>query len=309
MIRNVKVLLSVLIAVVGVVCLSFRAEAATPSGVSLLQLMSHAAQTVSYSARQTVWRKKTPVTVTQIWDNGKKQRVEYLAPPVNKGDIQVDDGVHIWRYHRSENGVVQTPSSHHSFDATRFGSKYSAKVLGSATISGRATWIIGITAKDSSHYLRKYWIDKSTHLRLHAEYFEVNGRRTEATQLSSVHFGAIPSSRFEWKTPSGAKVNYAGELYTHINRAQQQARWLRLPLWLPAGFAFESAVVNKDNNEAWLRYSNGSRRFSVFEQRTNDKKSTSVQQVKGGWFWKKGGMRYFIAGLSAADAKQLARSF
>lgn len=315
MIKKIKVLFSIpcqalLLVLIGVVGYSLLAGAATPSGISLLQQMSKAAQTVSYSANQTTWRKNSPALITRIWDNGKKQRMEYLTPPINKGDIQVDDGTHIWRYHRSENGVVQTPSSSkHTFDPAKFSQSYTVKLLGSSTIAGRPAEIIGITAKGSSKYLRKYWIDKSTHLRLRAEYYDTNGQRTETTQLSSVHFGSIPASRFVWKTPSGAKVNYAGELYSHLNRALRQASWLRVPRWLPAGYAFESAVVNKQNNETWLRYSNGSRRFSIFEQRTSDKKSTSLQKVDGGWFWTKDGMRYLIAGLGTADAKKLASSF
>jgi negative regulator of sigma E activity len=313
--NKIKVLLSVpfqalILSLIGVAVLSLTAVAATPSAVSLLQQMGKAGQTVSYSARQTTWQLSTPAVVTHIWDNGKKQRVEYLAPPVNKGDIQLDDGVHIWRYHHSENGVVQTPSTtHHAFSSAKFNQKYTVKLLGSASIASRRAWIIAIAAKGSSKYLRKYWIDKSTHLRLRAEYYDANGKRTETTQLSSIHFGSIPASRFVWKTPKGATVNYAGELYSHLRRAQQQASWLRVPRWLPAGYGFESAVVNKTNNESWLRYSNGSRRFSIFEQRTKDKKSTSLQKVGGGWFWATGEMRYLIAGLDATDARKLAYSF
>jgi hypothetical protein len=141
---------------------------------------------------------------------------------------------------------------------------------------------------------------------LRAEYYDTAGKRTETTQLSSIHFGSISASRFVWKTPKGATVNYAGELYSHLRRAQQQAGWLRAPRWLPDSYTFESAVINKTNNEAWLRFSNGSRRFSIFEQRTSDKGSSVPRKIDGGWFWKKGGMRYLIAGLSDADAKKLA---
>jgi outer membrane lipoprotein-sorting protein len=303
--NKIKVLFSIpILLLIGV------AAEAAPSGMSLLQQMRKAGQTVSYSARQTTWQIGAPVVVTQIWDNGRKQRVEYLAPTINKGDIQLDDGAHIWRYHHSENGVVQTPSTtHHPFNPAKFDQEYTVKLLGSATISGRPAWSLGIATKGSSKYLRKYWIDKTIHLRLRAEYYDANGRRTETTQLSSIHFGSIPTSRFVWKTPAGATVNYAGELYSHLRRAQQQASWLRVPRWLPAGYAFESAVVNKTNNESWLRYSNGSRRFSIFEQRTRDKKSTPLQKVGGGWFWATGEMRYLIAGLKETDAKKLALNF
>lgn len=313
--RNVKVLFgisfqTVTLVLIGVVAFSLTAGAATPSGTSLLQQMNQAEQTVPYSARQTTWRVGAPAVIAQVWDNGKKQRLEYQAPPINKGDIQLEDGTHIWRYHYSENGVVQTPASlRHSFDIKRFNQRYTAIFLGDSNIAGRPAWIVGIKEKNGSHYLRKYWIDIAKYLRLRAEYFGANGQRIETTQLGSIHFGSIPSSRFVWQTPAGAKVNYAGELYTHLSRAQQKASWLRVPRWLPAGYTFESAVINKTNNETWLRYSNGSRRFSIFEQRTSDTKSTSLQKVDGGWFWKKGGMRYLIAGLDKSDAKKLANSF
>jgi len=295
---------------IGVVCQTFTALAATPSGMTILLQMEHASETVSYSARQTTWRKRTPVVITNIWDGGIKKRVEYLAPPVNKGDIQVDDGTHVRRYHRSEHGVVQTPSTRRKpLRNTDFSQHYTVRLLGTATVSGRKTWIIGIVPHGSSKYVRKFWVDQYTHIRLRAELFDVSGQRTEATQLSHLHFGAIPAGKFNWKEPAGAKVNYAGELYSHIRRAQEQVTWLRVPYWLPAGYAFESVVINKSNNEAWLRYTNGSHRFSIFEQRTKDTSNTKPQQVSGGWFWKRSGMRFLIAGLDARNAQKLAVSF
>lgn len=313
--RTVKVLFQTLLPafvmmLTGVVCLGYPAQAASPSGIRLLQQMRHAAASTSYSARQTTWRKRTPVIITHIWDNGNQQRIKYLAPPVAKGDVQVDDGKHIWHYHRGENSVVQTPSaSQRDFDIKKFTQKYNVKVLGTASIADRKAWIIGIWAKNGEHYLRKFWIDQRTHLRLRTEYFDAGGRRVEATQLGDLHYGAISNSHFEWKTPSGAKVNYAGELFSHIKRAQREASWLRLPYWLPAGYAFESAVVNKSNNEAWLRYSNGTRRFSIFEQRTKDQSSSEPIHVDGGWFWKQAGVRFLIAGVSESTVQKIASSF
>lgn len=313
--RPLKVLFKVpframwLILLISACCVQV-AEAATPAGITLLQKMRRAAETVAYSARQTTSRQDAAISVAQVWDNGRQQRIEYQSPPVNKGDVQVDDGQHVWRYHRSENSVVQIPSAQgNTFDAAKFNQQYFVKVLGRASVSGRQTWIVGVFSRRTSHCLRKYWIDQKNFLRLRAEFYDDKGQLSETTQLSLIHFAPILSSRFQWKTPAGARVNYAGELYVHLDRAQAMVVWLKIPTRLPAGYIFESAVINKSNDEAWLRYSNSVRRFSIFEQRTSDPKNSNPQSVEGGWFWKRGGVRFFIAGLGAADARKLAASF
>lgn len=307
--RRIKVLLStipLLFVLTGVAQLSAGAQTATPSGSVLLQRMQQARKTTSYSAQRTIWRKQSPVIKTQIWRAGDKRRIEYIEPPIRKGDITVNDGKYTWRYHRSENSVIQTPNSHNNRAGRGSNRNFNVTNEGATTIGGRKAWIVTIKSQKGAPRTRKFWIDQQTYLRLRTELYDTKGQRTETMQLGSLNVSAVPASLFQWKTPRGAKVNSAGELYSRLERAKRQAPWMRVPNWVPAGYVFESAVINKSKNEVWLRYSSGTNRFSIFEQRTNDTSIARPRTVSGSLFWRNKGMRFLIAGLTEADAKRVA---
>jgi len=75
---------------------------------------------------------------------------------------------------------------------------------------------------------------------------------------------------------------------------------------VPAGYAFESAVVDK--GEAWLRYSSGAGRFSIFQERVSDGKTKAARKVDGGLYWQRGGSRFLAVGLPENIARRVAQS-
>ena len=273
-----------------------------------MRAMMKAERTISYSATQTTTRAGAPTVVARIQKRGLKKRLEYSAPAIMKGDLLIDDGANSWRYHRAEKSAIKTKTA-----ARRNGANWEAmsrritvKTQEGSTLSGRKVWIVKATARDKKRGVRKVWIDATTKARLKVERFDAKGKQIETVALSNIKFQKVADWAFVWKSPKGIEVANAGTLYQRINQAKRATAWLQIPTKLPKGYAFENAVVNSD--DAWLRYSNGARRFSIFQQRTKDTSSKAIKAAGSGWYWQKGGNRFIIAGLPQAEAKMVASS-
>jgi outer membrane lipoprotein-sorting protein len=293
----------------GLLLFLLRAEAA-PRGEELLRAMMNAERTVSYTATETMTTLGAPTIVAKIQRKGIKRRVEYSAPPIMRGDIQLDDGATVWRFHKAENSVVKTRTEgdKSTRNVAELRRRFDAKTQGQTKIGGRKAWIVAVSSKGKSQVLRKFWVDDKTKIRLRAEMFDNRGQRIETRSLSNVRIGNVPDSAFRFSPPRGADVTNAGTLYTQLGQARRSTSWLRLPTNLPRGYAFESAVVDDMKNESWLRYTNGVRRFSIFQQHTDSDASKGIARVDGGWYWQKSGNRFLIAGLPEAQAKSVAQS-
>ena len=288
-----------------------RSAQAAPLGEDLLRAAMNAERTISYTATETTTRLGAPTKIARVQQSGGKRRVEYSAPAIMKGDLLLDDGANLWLYHRAENSAVKTKTASRDADGRNSANRRDMKnlavvVQARSTLAGRNAWPVLISARNKKRVLRKIWIDEKTKARLRTERFDDAGNRVEVIALSDIKSGAVSSSVFQWKTPSGAQVSNAGTLYQNLNQARSGAKWLQIPGKLPQGYAFESAVVNA--GEAWLRYSNGVRRFSIFQQRTKDSKSTPLKKAKSAWYWQQSGSRFLLAGLPEAQAKLVANS-
>ena len=94
----------------GALLLSNGARAQESSIQNWLRALSQAEKSAQYSATATSQRNGAPTTKWRVWRKGAKNRMEYVAPPVRKGDVLVDDGQNVWLYHRADNTAVQTKS-------------------------------------------------------------------------------------------------------------------------------------------------------------------------------------------------------
>ncbi len=296
------------IAVVAFLLPSAIAQAA-PSGEELMRAMMQAERTVSYSATETVTRAGGATVVSRLQKGDGKKFVEYSAPAIMRGDVLVDDGKTLLRYHRAEKSAVKTQTANRksSPDWNKMKARFSTSVQGPYTLNGRRTWMVTLTGREKKRLLRKVWLDDRTKIRLKAEHFNENGKVSETMTLSNLKFGKVDAKAFRWTPPAGTRITNAGTLYTQLRRAQGEATWLRAPGRVPAGYIFESAVVNHD--DAWLRYSNGTRRFSIFQQRISDTKTTSMRRAGSAgsnWFWQKNGSRFLIVGLTQSQAATIA---
>jgi len=255
---------------------SARAQDAT----TLLSQMKSAEATIAYSATQTGMG-----GTARIYRSGRKHRLEWLAPNVKRGDVLVDDGTHVFLYHRAERSATKTDSR---AGAPNFSP---AGTVSPTTFAGRRAYLIPVGGR------RTLVIDAQTKALL-----AVHGA-SGGYALSNIRFGAVPTAKFQFVAPQGvALTTFDGSLYANVNAARRAARWLKTPTQLPSGWHFESAIVGQSS--AWLRYSNGQNRFSLFEQPTTDS-YLAPHPVKGGTFWKNDGVRFLATGISGSALDKL----
>ncbi len=280
---------------------------AAPSGEELLRAMVSSDNSVSYSATETTTRTVGATTVARLQRSNGKKRLDYSQPAVMRGDVLLDDGHNLWRYHRAEKSAIKTKTaSVKSPDWSDMRGRFNAVVQGKTKLNGRAAWIVFVSPKKGASHQIKFWIDDRTKIRLRLQRFDGADKTVETVALSNLKFGKIPATAFSWSPPKSTQITNAGTLYNRLENARRNANWIAAPTKLPAGFAFESVVTNK--SDAWLRYSNGTRRFSIFQQRTDQSGSTPFKRAGSGWFWQKNKNRFLIAGLSQSQARAVAQS-
>lgn len=249
---------------------------------TLIDQMRVAEASVQYSGTLFIVRNGQRETVN-VWRQGKKRRWEWSAPALKKGDTLVDNGSSLYLYHASENNVTQTQSSP---TLPNLGSGWNLNKSGGDFVLSRGK--------------QKLTFDGARKNLLRFQ----NGSVIYA--LQNLKFGAQPAAKFSFQTPADAKVVRSnGKLFVDVASARASANWLKAPAQVPAGYALESAIAASD--EVWLRYSNGKRRFSLFEQHA-EAGTVAPTAVKGGYFWKTGGIRYLASGVSESTAKSLASS-
>ena len=288
--------------------------ASTPSGDVLLRDMIKAERTIQYSGVARMARQGGPTIVVSIWRNGVRRRLDYSAPQIMRGDVLVDDGSNVWRYHRADNTAVQTRSAVRTgasgMNLERIDRTFSVKVLGKATTAGRPAWLVTLAPRNGGQAGRKLWIDQQTKALLRVEQIGRAGGAGDSLVLQRVNFGPVPAAKFHWSPPPQAKVTRtSGMLFMQLAQARQAARsWLQLPHYIPRGYVFESAVVDSTKGEAWLRYTNGLIRFSIFQQRAPDGDSRPLRKVSGAWYWQRGGSRFLLVGPPVDQAGNIAAS-
>lgn len=268
-----------------------------------------AERTAAYTATQIVTVDGRASEVVHIWRDGRKQRLEWDEPSVRRGDVMVDDGVNVWLYHRQENAATQTKSTNRNQSrGAAWAKNFKIRPLGAQVISGRKTHGVEITARDGLRGTRRFFIDDATKIVMRRERIPVGGSR-ESSELRSIKFGAVSPAKFAWSPPAGANVTRtSGSLFTQVAVAKRNAPWLRVPQSVPGGYQFESAVVDGSKGEAWLRYSTGTRRFSIFQQRAKEGGDRTAQAVDGGLYWQRNGSRFLIIGVAEQAARRIADS-
>lgn len=271
-----------------VFCLAPSARA--QSAAELLRAARAAESKIEYSATQIVQRNGARETA-RLFRSGAKRRLEWLSPGVKAGDILVDDGQKVWLYHRADDSAFQTQSSR------RGGPNLAAD-----------DWKVSAPIHQGGRTVRVLSRGNGRQITLDTRTKAIIGTRFGATSttLQGIKFGNVPDAKFGFTPPEGAKVTRInGTLFNNPNQARRRASWLQMPAQLPDDYAFESAIASQ--SEVWLRYSNGKRRFSIFEQKS-DAGEVKPQKVEGGWFWKSGGLRFLVTGAPSEAIGNLATS-
>ena len=256
------------------------------NAATLIAQMQAAEKTAQYSGTLFIVRNGQRETA-RVYRSGNKRRWEWQTPALKKGDLLVDNGANLYLYHASENSVTQTGST------PRLPNLGSGWKIVPQNQDETLTYVLTRGAQ-------KLTIDRKHKILLKFE----NGGSVYA--LQNVKFGAQAASKFGFKTPAGARVTRSqGKLFVDVSSARASVNWLKAPAQLPAGYTLESAIAAP--NEVWLRYTNGKRRFSLFEQKA-EAGNVQLTKVDGGFFWKSGGVRYLASGVTKGTAGSLASS-
>ena len=293
--------------------LSNAAHAQESSAQNWLRALSQAEKSAQYSATATSQRNGSPTMKWRVWRKGAKNRMEYVAPPVRKGDVLVDDGEDVWLYHRADNTAIQTKSRPRVLEFGAFSSRGASSrgaslyVDGTQKVDERTARVLEV--RRNNHIVRRLFVDEKTRVLLGSLRLE-NGAEVERMTLSDLEIGDVADSRFRWNPPQGAQVvRTSGRVWLQLAPARRETSWLQAPSFVPQGFDFESAIVDGEKGEAWLRYASATARLSLFQQRaTGDNSSTDAKSVDGSWFWQRGGNRFLLAGAPDDAAQRIIRS-
>ena len=163
---------------------------AAPGAGDLLRSMAGAQNSLSYSGTMQITRPAAASITIQIWRAGEKQRLEWTAPALMRGDVLVDDGQSVWHYHRAENSAIQTRGTA-EIDWNRLSRSMDASLAGSGDVAGRAAWIVALTPRGGDTQPGwKVWIDQKNLARLRVERLGASG---QTMALQDVSFAPVPS--------------------------------------------------------------------------------------------------------------------
>lgn len=258
------------------------------SAEQLLILVRQGESKIQLRATQTVQRGASREVAT-LYRSGIKRRLEWSAPSVRAGDILVDDGRTVTLFHRADGSATQTHSTRRVPALAG-----SWKVGAPVRFDGRTARVLSRGGVKN----RELTVDAKTGVILRSQ------GPLGVTSLQNLQFGAVPASKFALNLPSNVQiVRSEGRLFGDLNAARRTASWLQGAPQLPGGYNFESAIAGK--NEVWLRYSNGQKRFSIFQQKTGDA-DLPPQDVNGSWFWRKNGVRFVATGAPKTAIAALA---
>jgi hypothetical protein len=270
-------------------CGSVFSAAHAQSAADVVREVNGAEARIAYSATQIVQRGGAR-EVARIYRSGVKRRLEWVEPSIKRGDFLLDDGQNVWLYHRADNSAIQTKSAGRARNLVPQG------------------WKLGVPIQQNGRLVRVLTRGTGRKILVDARTSVIIGTRSgaNATTLQNIRFGNIPDSKWQFvKPPSATVTRLDGTLFGNLNLARRRAPWLKVPAQMPANFRLESAVVGQ--REAWLRYTNGQKRFSIFEQKA-DAGEIGPRAVDGGWFWKRDNLRFLVTGAPASAIASMASS-
>ena len=167
-----------------------------------LRAASQAELSAEFSATVDLQRDGAPLTRWRLWRNGNKERMEYVAPPVRKGDLLVDDGQNVWLYHRADNTAIQTKSRPRSLDFESLSARGLQTRLGDdQKIDEREARVLEVR-RSNGRIVRRLFVDEKTRVLLGHQTF-ANGKSVERMTFGDLKTGEVADSRFRWNPPQG----------------------------------------------------------------------------------------------------------
>jgi len=193
-----------------------------------------------------------------------KTRKEYFSPPSLAGTIVVQSGPEVWKTDKAdpfwEVGRSSSYGPGRSRNCATALTNFEVRLLGSARVAGRDTYVISAVPKNGKEPSRRIWVDKECFVVLRIEAVS-----REKVLLSSSGFTAIEVN------PSDISPNVftvPGKVKSFPTPEGLDFRVLR-PTYLPAGYRMVGLTKETANGHhcAHLQYSNGVYTMSLFERR------------------------------------------
>jgi len=240
----------ILLAIACVVCLGcpFPAPAQTP--LEWVERMERAERTVALEGvRVTQFFLPFPLPAVEehIVRAGVRYRVEYLQPPVRRGEILIDDGLRRFHYVPRLKKVQTLPSDQplilrrrrEMLGRLRRG-ELSLEVKGMEPVAGRRAVLLEARTRQGRP-LRRWWLDREYGVILRMEDLTPRGEvrmRTEYVRLTVP--AVIPPDRFAPRFPAQARqqdVLPPSRVFASIEEAQPLVPFtIRRPQTVPKGF-------------------------------------------------------------------------
>ncbi len=206
-----------------------------------------------------------------------KERLEFIGPQKNAGEIILTVGGHLWNYKPRLNRIFEGFTSPDDFQmrAKQFrddvaSGKIRINVVGNEVICGRNTSIVEIAGGNGA---KKLWIDDVNGVRLKSEELNSVGAVVQTSYFTRVDFEIInnpndfrpdllPSVKHEAMFPVGPPLE-------SVAVAQMKVPYTIREPALPAGYKLTGIWLVDSARSApitVLRYTDGVRTFALFEQ-------------------------------------------
>lgn len=179
--------------------------AQSPNATEILQSIDRNMNSENriFTSKMIIHGRRSDRTVeSKTWTSGSDRSfTEYLYPVRDQGTKMLKLDNQLWIYSPSTDRVIQI--SGHMLRQSVMGSdlsyedmmenrsmaeSYTATISATETLSGRACWVLNLTAKDPdmAYQGMKLWVDKERRIPLKQEFYAKSGTLLKRTELSEV---------------------------------------------------------------------------------------------------------------------------
>ena len=284
----------------------------------LLRRMVQAELNRSYVAREVVTREGGPSVEQWVkHDAVRGVRRERIQPP---GEVSIDNGKRLWRINKKrvvegESKLFQSQKHLRDLAGRLERGGVQLELSGQDTVAGRAADIVSVVLPGGD--ARRFWIDRETGLRLRTEERGEGGR----IRASAYYLSLDPHPMFrdaDFAPPSGQVVvkESPHRTFDSVEEAARAGVAVRIPGYLPAGYALRAIQESPTGDRLTLRFSNGTALLTL-ERLTNPPRRllktgegfVPMPGVGRGYFWQSGGAGYLLLGpLPDAELRRVADS-
>jgi len=199
----------------------------------------------------------------------------------------VDDGQHlIWLDLRRRDALV-SPRPTFAEDRRLAERNYDARVVGRATVAGRACDIVEVAPRGRGQRVWRLWLDRETSFALKRERYNVEGELTSGTEYLEVAFG-VEASPESFRVPPGWMVVDTDGSGVRLEVSELERRVgfpVAPPRYVPSDYVFLGGYVQRrgrwEPEMAELRYTDGLRVLSVFQRPREDERRGRGREGRG----------------------------